>query len=269
MAEYSATFQGLYAYLSTKPLLIQPRGETLYLYMAVSSEAVNSILIREEENVQKSVYYMSQNLKAGELNYIFIEKAAFTLITTVDGSSGEAGSRAGVVLRSPNGVTHEHSISFDFLASNNEAKYKALLTGLRGAQALKVEYLYLLADSQLVVHQVNEQYTTKDPRRTLYLKAVKFDNEGFQSFCEEYNIRRKFSSVAHPKSNKLSEVANKCILQVLKKKVDVAGGNWVEELPGILWFYRTTYNNSTGKTPFKLAYGTKVVTPVKVGIPTI
>ena len=46
----------------TKPPLLSPSvmGEKLYLYLAVSNIAVSSALIREEENVQKTIYYTSQ-----------------------------------------------------------------------------------------------------------------------------------------------------------------------------------------------------------------
>jgi len=40
-------------------------------------------------------------------------------------------------------------------------------------------------------------------------------------------------------------------------------------LPNILWAYRTTARISTGKTPFRLTYGTEVIIPVEVGITNI
>ena len=36
-------------------------------------------------------------------------------------------------------------------------------------------------------------------------------------------------------------------------------GVWPDELPGVLWAYRTTVKTPTGKTLFKLAYGSEVV----------
>ena len=46
----------------TKPPLLSPSmmGEKLYLYLVVSNTLVSSVLIKEEENVQKLVYYSSQ-----------------------------------------------------------------------------------------------------------------------------------------------------------------------------------------------------------------
>ena len=34
---------------------------------------------------------------------------------------------------------------------------------------------------------------------------------------------------------------------------------WPNELPSVLWAYRTTMRTSTGETSFKLAYGSKAV----------
>ncbi|XP_065628026.1 uncharacterized protein LOC111988600 [Quercus suber] len=75
-------FQDLKHYLTTAPLLSPfVLGEELYLYLAVSPHAVSSTLIREEEKVQKLVYYTSRALRGVEGRYPLIEKLAFALIT--------------------------------------------------------------------------------------------------------------------------------------------------------------------------------------------
>ncbi|XP_030934103.1 uncharacterized protein LOC115959721 [Quercus lobata] len=56
-------------------------GEELYLYLAVTPHAVSSALIREEDKVQRSVYYTSKALKGAERRYPQMEKLAFALIT--------------------------------------------------------------------------------------------------------------------------------------------------------------------------------------------
>uniref|UniRef100_A0A2N9FPT8 Reverse transcriptase domain-containing protein n=1 Tax=Fagus sylvatica TaxID=28930 RepID=A0A2N9FPT8_FAGSY len=56
--ECQRAFEELKVYLSSPPLLSPSKtGEELYLYLAVSSSAVSSALIREEERVQKPVPY--------------------------------------------------------------------------------------------------------------------------------------------------------------------------------------------------------------------
>ena len=48
--------------------------------------------------------------------------------------------------------------------------------------------------------------------------------------------------------------------------MDDAKGTWPEELPNVLWAYRTTARTPTVETPFKLTYGIEAVIPVEVGV---
>ena len=41
----------------------------------------------------------------------------------------------------------------------------------------------------------------------------------------------------------------------------------MEELPHVLWTYRTTPRRSTGETPFSMTYGAEVVIPLETGFP--
>ena len=60
-------FEDLKAYLTIAPLLSPSvLGEELYLYLAITSYAVSSALIREEGRVQKLVYYTSRALRGAE-----------------------------------------------------------------------------------------------------------------------------------------------------------------------------------------------------------
>ena len=43
----------------------------------------------------------------------------------------------------------------------------------------------------------------------------------------------------------------------------------MEELPTILWTFRTTPRSSTGETPYSLTYGVEAVIPLEVGLPTL
>ncbi|KAK3042938.1 hypothetical protein RJ639_001014 [Escallonia herrerae] len=81
--------------------------------------------------------------------------------------------------------------------------------------------------------------------------------------------QRRFTSVAHPQSNGQTENMNRSIVQGSKKKLDEAKGAWVDELPKVLWAYRTTPHSVTGETPFLLCYGTEALLPVEIGVPTI
>ena len=53
-------------------------------------------------------------------------------------------------------------------------------------------------------------------------------------------------------------------MKIIKTHLEGAKGVWPDELPGVLWAYRTTVRTRTGETPFKLAYGSETVIPAKV-----
>ena len=61
-------------------------------------------------------------------------------------------------------------------------------------------------------------------------------------------------------------MTNRTLLKIIKTKLDDAKGAWSEELPNVLWAYRTTARTPTGETPFRLTYGTEAVIPVEVGV---
>ena len=70
-------------YLIAAPLLSPSvMGEELFLYLAVTPHAVSSALIREEQKIQKPVYYTSKALRGAEERYPPIKKLVFALITT-------------------------------------------------------------------------------------------------------------------------------------------------------------------------------------------
>ncbi|RVX12437.1 Transposon Ty3-I Gag-Pol polyprotein [Vitis vinifera] len=68
----------------------------------------------------------------------------------VDGASRSSGSGVGLLLQSPTGEHLEQAIRLGFSASNNEAEYEAILSGLDLALALSVSKLRIYSDSQLV-----------------------------------------------------------------------------------------------------------------------
>ena len=53
-------------------------------------------------------------------------------------------------------------------------------------------------------------------------------------------------------------------MKIIKTRLEGAKGVWLDELPGVLWAYRTTMRTPTGETPFKLVYGSEAVIPVEV-----
>ena len=54
------------------------------------------------------------------------------------------------------------------------------------------------------------------------------------------------------------------MLKIIKTRLEGAKGIWPNELPSVLWAYRTTARTPTRETPFRLAYGSEVVIPAEV-----
>ena len=88
-----------------------------------------------------------------------------------------------------------------------------------------------------------------------------FDNDSFRNFCSQLGIKNHYSSPTYPQANGQVEVTNRSLLKIIKTQLDGAKGIWPEELPSVLWAYRTTVRTPTGETPFRLTYGNEAVIP--------
>jgi ribonuclease HI len=77
------------------------------------------------------------------------------------GNPGPAG--AGMVLFDPQGRLQANQGRYLGETTNNVAEYQALLLGLEAARQLKVKKLQVLADSELMVKQINGRYRVKAP----------------------------------------------------------------------------------------------------------
>ena len=74
-------FKNLKEYLMRLPLL-NPlvKEEDLFLYLLIPQTAVSSALTREENRVQRPVYYPSQAFQGAEVKYPHLVNVSFTLI---------------------------------------------------------------------------------------------------------------------------------------------------------------------------------------------
>ncbi|KAI0510524.1 hypothetical protein KFK09_011128 [Dendrobium nobile] len=74
-------FEQLRTYLASPPLLSKPiPGKILYMYMAVSSQAISSVLVRMDDSTQRPVYYISKVLSDVEMRYPLADKTALALV---------------------------------------------------------------------------------------------------------------------------------------------------------------------------------------------
>ncbi|XP_068497658.1 uncharacterized protein [Phaseolus vulgaris] len=106
--------------------------------------------------------------------------ADFRWVLSVDGSSNQKCSGAGIILEGPNGLLIEQALWFTFKVSNNQAEYEALIVGMLLAKEMGVKGLLAKSDSLLVTGQVTGEYQAKDPQMAAYLKYVQILRETFE-----------------------------------------------------------------------------------------
>jgi len=110
------------------------------------------------------------------------EGADFKWVLSVDGSLNQQGSEAGVILEGSDGLLIEQALHFAFKASNNQAKYEALIAGMLLAKEMGARRLLAKSDSLLVTRQVTGEYQAKDPQMVAYLEYVQALKESFDVF---------------------------------------------------------------------------------------
>ena len=98
---------------------------------------------------------------------------------------------------------------------------------------------------------------------------LQFDSKSFRKYCSDFGIKNRYFTLAYPQRNGQAKAVNKVIVNGFKKRLDDTKGRWVEELPHVLWTYRTTPRKSTGETPFSMTYGAEAVIPFENGFPTM
>jgi len=103
-------------------------------------------------------------------------------VLSVDGFSIQQGSGVGVILEGPDGLLIEKTLRFAFKASNNQAKYEALIAKMLLAKEMGAKGLLAKSDSLLVTGQVTGEYQVKDPQMAAFLEDVQVLKETFEIF---------------------------------------------------------------------------------------
>ena len=88
----------------------------------------------------------------------------------------------GLVLVSPDKITIEKFLRLGFSATNNEAEYEALLTGIAMVQNMGGTVIEVFSDSRLIVGQVKGELEAKDLRVQGYLSQAWRLELGFEFF---------------------------------------------------------------------------------------
>ena len=100
----------------------------------------------------------------------------------IDEAANQKGSGVGLILVSPEKIIIEKSLRLGFSATNNEAKYKALLMGMMMVQKIGGKAVKVFSDSKLVVGQVRDDLEARDLRMQEYLCQIRSVQEKFKVF---------------------------------------------------------------------------------------
>ncbi|XP_030933266.1 uncharacterized protein LOC115959101 [Quercus lobata] len=246
--------------------------EVLFTYIAVAPHAVSLVLIREDNGIQRPVYYVSKSLHQAEICHLPLKKAVLAIVQAtrkhphyfqahivvvltqlpprsilqsvdytgriakwgtilgtfdirymprtavkgqvladlvaefaeplpeegggvlstdeklvgtvsqqeptcwkayVNSAANQRGSRVGLVLISPKGITIEKSLRLGFSATNNKVEDEVLLEGMTMVEKLGEKSINMFSDSRLVVGQVNRELEARDERMQEYLVQAK------------------------------------------------------------------------------------------------
>ncbi|XP_070020051.1 uncharacterized protein [Nicotiana sylvestris] len=89
-----------------------------------------------------------------------------------DGAANFTGVGIGAVLVSETGQHYSVSAKLRFPCTNNMAKYEACIMGLNLAINMNIRELLVISDSDLLVHQVQGEWATKNTKILPYLYHV-------------------------------------------------------------------------------------------------
>ncbi|GJR43663.1 reverse transcriptase domain-containing protein [Tanacetum coccineum] len=247
-------FKQMKQLIAELPMLAAPmEKEELIVYLAATKETVSAVLMTEREAKQMPIYFVSRVLRGPEVNYTSMENLALVWFMPIladfiverpkeespdtlmgeeeelpepwilftDGSSCTDGSGAGLILINPEGMKFTYALRFRFDATNNEAKYEALIAGLKIAEQMGVKNIQANVDSRLVANQVNETYVAKENDMVRYLEKVKTFNNNFKAFSIKEVPRsenKKADALSKIASTSFAHLSKQVLMEELKEK---------------------------------------------------
>jgi ribonuclease HI len=112
------------------------------------------------------------------------------------GSKQHQGSGPGVTLKSPTREELQYVLQIHFEATNNMAKYEALLHGMRIANEIGIKHIICCGDSNLVAQQVAGTWKARNSVRAAYRDEVNEIAKYFLGYEVKY-VRRDDNTAAN------------------------------------------------------------------------
>lgn len=152
-----------------------------------------------------------------------------------DGSSTKGRSGVGVIITSPEGDILKYGVQLQFPATNNEAEYEAILTGLRIAKSMEAKNILLKSDSKLVIRQIKGDYKAKEQRMQKYLKLTNQLARDIEQV--------EFAQVPRSLNAEANEVARQASSDAKDEPLGIRLG--VQKFPGIEEFHTFAIQGNT------------------------
>ncbi|GJT83103.1 reverse transcriptase domain-containing protein [Tanacetum coccineum] len=203
-------------------------------------------------------------------------------ILFTDGSSCTDGSGAGLILTNLKGMEFTYALRFRFDATNNEAEYEALIAGLRIPEQMGNTYMQLqgvlnqTSPSPWPFYKWGIDIAGPFPEGPEKVKILIVVVDYFTKWIEE-------KPVATITGNQIKKfvwdnivcrfgLPREIISDNGKQFRDNPFNDWCEKLcirQHFAFAHHTITKSSNGDTLFSLTYGTEVVIPAEIGMPTL
>jgi hypothetical protein len=107
------------------------------------------------------------------------------------------------------------------------------------------------------------------PRRITSDNGKTFKSNKMQRFVAKYNTTWNYSMSYYLQVNGMAGAFNNTLGKILKKTVTKNQRDWHDRLFEALWAYRVTIRTPMQVTPYSLVYGSEVVLPLEVQLPSL
>ncbi|XP_070020668.1 uncharacterized protein [Nicotiana sylvestris] len=147
----------------------------------------------------------------------------------------------GAVLISETGQHYPVFAELRFPCTNNMAEYEACILGLKMAIDMNIQELLVIGDSDLLIHQVREEWTTKNSKILLYLHHIQELRKRFtkMEFQRVPRIQNKFVDALATLSSMIQHPDKNCIdpIPVKVHNQQAYCAHVEEEADGKPWFH--------------------------------
>jgi len=103
------------------------------------------------------------------------------------------------------------------------------------------------------------------PKAIITDRGSNFLSELMQYIYQRLNIKKRTTTAYHPQSNGLVERLNKTLCQKLAQMAEKEE-EWEDLLPFVLMAYRSSPQDSTGFSPYRLLFGREMPKPIEVAL---